>query len=92
MSDKITGTMKKELDRRTRALPKEYQVVFYEMSKYLYQVGTSDAGIPNIQFDVLDMFEAGARDGKDVLDIVGKDVIQCLKIFLCFVPNANKKP
>ena len=87
MSDKIAGAMKKEFNRRIKVLTKEYQVVFYEMSKYFYQFGTSDAGIPNIQVDVLDMFEAGARDGKDVLDIVGKDVIGFCDSLLEAIPD-----
>ncbi|KAB3526257.1 DUF1048 domain-containing protein [Alkaliphilus serpentinus] len=87
MYDKITGTMKKDLDRRIKVLPKEYQVVFYEMSKYLYQFGTCDAGIPNIQVDILNMFEAGAREGKDVLDIVGEDVIGFCDSLLEAIPH-----
>ena len=79
--------MKKELNRRLKALPEDYQVVFYEISKYLYQFATSDAGVVNMQFDILDMFETGAQDGKDVLDIVGNDVIGFCDGLLGAVPE-----
>jgi DNA-binding ferritin-like protein (Dps family) len=38
-------------------------------------MASSDAGLVNMQFDILDMFETGVQDGKGVLDIVGNDVI-----------------
>jgi DNA-binding ferritin-like protein (Dps family) len=75
MSNKMTRAMQKELNARLKVLPGDYQVVFYEISKYLYQFASSDAGVVNMQTDILDMFETGAQDGKDVLDIVGNDVI-----------------
>jgi DNA-binding ferritin-like protein (Dps family) len=75
MSNKMTRAMYKELNERVKALPRDYQVVFKEISTYLLQMASGEAGLVNMQFDIVDMFEAGARDGKDVLDIVGKDVI-----------------
>jgi DNA-binding ferritin-like protein (Dps family) len=75
MSNKITGAMKKELNRRVNALPEDYQVVFYEITKYLWQFASSEADVPNMQIDILDMFETGAQEGKDVFEIVGEDVI-----------------
>lgn len=75
MSYKMTGTMKKEINRRVKALPKDYQVVFYEISKYLYRFASNDADVPGMQIDILDMFETGAQGSKDVFEIVGEDVI-----------------
>jgi DNA-binding ferritin-like protein (Dps family) len=75
VSNKMTRAMQKELNARLKVLPGDYQVVFYEISKYLYQFASSDAGVVTMQTDILDMFEKGAQDGKDVLDIVGNDVI-----------------
>jgi len=75
MSNKITGAMKKELNKRVNALPRDYQVVFYEITKYLWQFASSEADVPNMQIDILDMFETGAQEGKDVFEIVGDDVI-----------------
>lgn len=75
MSDKMTRTMQKELNARLKALPRNYQVVFHEISRYLHQFAPSSAGVVNVQFDILDMFETGAQEGKGVLEIVGDDVI-----------------
>jgi DNA-binding ferritin-like protein (Dps family) len=62
-------------------------VVFYEISKYLYQFASSDADVVNMQMDILAMFETGAQDGKDVLDIVGNDVIGFCDGLLGAVPE-----
>src|SRR5205085_183275 len=70
-----------------KALPKDYQVIFYEISKYLWQMASGDAGVVNMQIDILDIFETGAQDGKDVLDIVGKDVIGFCDGLLGVVPE-----
>lgn len=75
MSTKITNAMQKTLNERVKALPKDHQVMFYEISKYLWQFASSEADVPNMQMDILDMFATGAQEGKDVFDIVGNDVI-----------------
>src|SRR5829696_6141783 len=87
MSNKMTRATQKELNARLKALPGDYQVVFYEISKYLYQFASGDAGVVNMQTDILDMFETGAQDGKDVLDIVGNDVIGFCDGLLGAVPE-----
>jgi DNA-binding ferritin-like protein (Dps family) len=75
MSDKMTRAMWKEINSRVKALPRDYQVVFHEISRYLLQMASNDAGLVNMQMDILDLFETGAQEGKGVLDIVGNDVI-----------------
>lgn len=75
MSDKVTRAIRKELNQRVKALPGDYQVAFKEISTYLWQFASDDAGVVNMQKDILDMFETGAQEGKNVLDIVGNDVI-----------------
>lgn len=87
MPNKITGAMKKELNGRVKALPRDYQVVFYEISKYLWQFSSSEADVPNMQMDILDMFETGAQNGKDVFDIVGNDVISFCDGLLGEIPE-----
>jgi DNA-binding ferritin-like protein (Dps family) len=87
MSVKITRTMKKELGGRVKALPGDYQVMFYEISKYLYQFTSSDADVPGMQIDLLDMFETGVQEGKDVLAIVGNDVISFCDGLLGEIPE-----
>jgi DNA-binding ferritin-like protein (Dps family) len=87
MSNKMTRAMQRELDLRVKALPADYQVLFHEIAKYLYQFASSDAGVVGMQFDILEMFERGVQDGKDVLDIVGTDVIGFCDGLLGAVPE-----
>ena len=75
MSNKMSRAKQLELNQRLKALPRDYHVVFHEITKYLYQFATNDADVVDMQFDILDMFETGVQDGKDVLDMVGNDVI-----------------
>src|SRR4051794_32735778 len=72
---KSTRVKLKEVKERIKTLPSDYQVVFKEISTYLWQFASNDAGVVNMQVDILDMFETGAAEGKEVLDIVGNDVI-----------------
>ena len=60
---------------RVKALPKDYQIVYKEMQKYLFKVGPvelyrGDALLSGI----VDYFEEGAWLGKDVLEVTGSDV------------------
>ena len=87
MTDKITSAMEKELNRRVKALPRDYQVAFYEITKYLWQFASSEADVPNMQIDILDMFETGAQEGKDVFEIVGNDVISFCDGLLGEIPE-----
>lgn len=87
MSDKMTNAMKKEINGRLSVLPGDYQVIFYEISKYLWQFASSDAGVPDMQMDILAMLETGAQEGKDVFDIVGKDVISFCDGLLGEIPE-----
>ena len=58
---------------RARRLPEEYRIVFQEMEKYLFQFAMD--GQPERFSDLVSQFEAGAAEGKEVLDITGDDVI-----------------
>lgn len=87
MSTKITGAMQKELNGRINALPSDYQIVFYEISNYLWQFASSSAGVPSLQVDVLDMFETGAQNGRGVFDIVGEDVVAFCDGLLAEIPE-----
>lgn len=87
MSNKITVARKKELNGRVNALPRDYQVAFYEISKYLWQFASSEADVPNMQADILDMFDTGARESKGVFEIVGNDVIGFCDEILGAIPE-----
>ena len=60
---------------RVKALPRDYQIVYKEMQKYLFQVGpvelTEGTGLLS---GIVDLFEEGAVSGKGVLEVTGSDV------------------
>lgn len=60
---------------RVKALPKDYQIVYREIQKYLYKVGPVELteGI-GLLSGIIDLFEEGASRGKEVLDVTGSDV------------------
>lgn len=60
---------------RVKALPRDYQIVYKEIQKYLFKVGpvelTQGAGLLS---GIVDLFEEGAALGKGVLQVTGSDV------------------
>ncbi|WP_157519877.1 DUF1048 domain-containing protein [Herbidospora daliensis] len=54
---------------RIKALPPDYRIVYREMERYLFKVGSAE-----LLAGVLDFFEEGAADGKGVRELVGTDV------------------
>lgn len=60
---------------RVKTLPKDYQIVYKEIEKYLFKVGPVELteGI-GLLSGIVDLFEEGATLGKDVLEVTGKDV------------------
>jgi DNA-binding ferritin-like protein (Dps family) len=60
---------------RIKALPKDYQIVYKEIQKYLYKVGPVELteGI-SLLSGIMDLFEEGATFGKGVLEVTGSDV------------------
>ncbi|OEH56348.1 hypothetical protein AQ616_02180 [Oceanobacillus sp. E9] len=60
---------------RVKALPKDYQIVYKEIQKYLYKVGpvelTNGIGLLS---GIIDLFEEGASLGRNVLEVTGEDV------------------
>lgn len=65
----------KEQMARVKALPEDYQYVFKKIQSHMYQF-TSGAGydMMKIHYDLIELFEAGAAEGRAVLEITGKDV------------------
>ncbi|MDR2045378.1 MAG: DUF1048 domain-containing protein [Clostridium sp.] len=66
----------KQMVKRVDALPEDYRFTFRKIYKYVYTTGAgigSDGGI-TLFVDLIDFFEASAAEGKQVLDIIGKDV------------------
>lgn len=61
--------------RRVKKLPRDYQIVYNEMQKYLFMIGTVDyKSTIDVLSGVVDLFAEGAAAGKDVLDVTGRDV------------------
>ena len=60
---------------RVKGLPKDYQIVYKEIQKYLYKVGPVELteGIGMLS-GIVDLFEEGATLGKGVLEVTGSDV------------------
>ncbi|MGL5414120.1 MAG: DUF1048 domain-containing protein [Clostridium sp.] len=59
---------------RVKELPKDYQIVYEEIQKYLFKVGSIDLNEGKLLSEIVDFFEEGAILGKGVLDVTGKDV------------------
>lgn len=60
---------------RVKALPKDYQIVYKEIQRYLFKVGPVELtdGI-GLLSGIIDLFEEGAVLGKNVLEVTGFDV------------------
>ncbi|KAF1296143.1 hypothetical protein BAU15_10160 [Enterococcus sp. JM4C] len=63
------------LQKRARALPNEYLIVYQEIQDYFMKVDPINL-TNNFQplTELLDLFESGASQDKDVLDVTGPDV------------------
>jgi DNA-binding ferritin-like protein (Dps family) len=60
---------------RVKALPQDYQIVYKEIQKYLFKVGSVElAEGTDILSGIVDLFEEGADLGKGVLEVTGSDV------------------
>lgn len=79
---KIIGDKRawKKLEARANALPRDYRVVYGEIKDYMWNLWRFSASAGNetesmaTLEDLLVLFEEGARSGKRVLDVTGKDV------------------
>ena len=61
--------------RRVEKLPRDYQVVYLEMQKYIFLIGTVEyEDTIQVLSGIVDLFTEGAAAGKDVLDVTGRDV------------------
>jgi len=60
---------------RVKALPKDYQIVYKEIQKYLFKIGLVELtdGI-GLLSGIVDFFEEGAALGKGVLEVTGSDI------------------
>lgn len=74
---KILGDKRewRAMEARADALPRDYRVVYGEIKRYLWRFTTGDGmDIVALLKEVLGLFETGAAQGADVLDVTGEDV------------------
>ncbi len=60
---------------RVKALPEDYQYVFRKIQRHMWMFAAG-AGYDmlKIHYDLIELFEAGAADGRHVLEVTGEDV------------------
>ena len=60
---------------RVEALPEDYQYVFKKIQSHMWMFAAgSGYDMLKIHYDLIELFEAGAAEGKPVLEITGEDV------------------
>jgi DNA-binding ferritin-like protein (Dps family) len=60
---------------RVEALPEDYQFVFKKIQNYMWSFSAGNGmDMLHIQYELIELFEAGAADGRQVLEITGTDV------------------
>lgn len=63
------------MEARAAALPEDYRVLYAEIQKYLWQLSAGDGRETiTVLGGLLDLFEAGAADGRRALEVTGADV------------------
>ena len=68
------------MQARANALPRDYRVVYGEMTSYLWRFTAGDGmDIVAVLRDVLEDFEASAADGRRALEVTGEDVAALLR-------------
>ena len=69
---------------RVEALPEDYQYVFKKIQKHMWMFAAGPGyDMMKIHYDLIELFEAGAADGKHVLEITGEDVAAFCDELLC---------
>jgi DNA-binding ferritin-like protein (Dps family) len=60
---------------RVDALPEDYQYVFKKIQRHMWMFAAG-AGydMMKVHYDLIELFEEGAANGKSVLEVTGKDV------------------
>lgn len=83
---KMIGDKKeyREMMARVKALPEEYRFVFEKIQKYMWNYAAGDGyDMLKIHYELVELLEAGAADGKQVLEITGEDVAAFCDELLC---------
>lgn len=65
----------RQMQARIKDLPNEYDFVYRKIQHYMWNYAAGDGyDMVKIQYELIDLFEAGAAEGKHVLEITGEDV------------------
>lgn len=69
----------KQMMKRVDALPKDYRFAFRKIQHYMFTVGSPGGDMTiftdlTMFTDLVDLFEASAAEGRQVLDVIGSDV------------------
>jgi DNA-binding ferritin-like protein (Dps family) len=65
----------KQMMARVNALPEDYRFVFQKIQGHMWQFAAGDGyDMLNVHAGLLELFEEGAAEGKQVLEVTGKDV------------------
>lgn len=69
----------KQLMKRVNALPKDYRFAFRKIQHYMYTVGAPSNDMTiftdlTMLTNLLDLLEASAAEGRQVIDVIGSDV------------------
>jgi DNA-binding ferritin-like protein (Dps family) len=59
---------------RVKALPRDYQIVYKEIQRYIFKVGPIDLPDGPVLSGIVDFFEEGVAAGKGVMELIGNDV------------------
>jgi DNA-binding ferritin-like protein (Dps family) len=61
--------------KRVKSLPQDYQIVYAEIQKYVFRLGTIEfESTTTLLSGIVDLFAEGAAAGKPVLEVTGRDV------------------
>jgi len=67
----------KQVMARVNSLPEEYRFMYHKIQHYMWShAGGDGMDMIRVLADLLELFEAGAADGKRVLGVTGPDVAE----------------
>ena len=85
----------KRFMKRVHALPNDYRFAYHKIQHYMYCVGPPGGDMTiftdmTMFTELVDLFEASAAEGRQVLDVIGSDVGKFSDDFMrASVTNAN---
>lgn len=73
----------KEQMARAEKLPEDYRFVFKKIHDYMWNLtGGDGSDMLKAQLELMELFEAGAAEGRHVLELTGEDVVGFCDEFL----------